>query len=270
MINEFEVKMTPDSNWELKFINIFRGISISNNETDYRNQIRTKLNSTNIYSIDEKKNEKGYKYFILTIKSPVYTVQIRAISRITLEYFIYHSIQKDPVDIGRPLTFYPHLTNFESPLVDKNLKQNNYQGFFNLIILALFLTHLRLIMDNFKKYGPILTPSYIFGIASNYKNYLFIILSALLVSIVTIFTYFIEKLASQSPKLKRTDILRIINISSLVIIPLFFHKWNLITPSNITSLMSFSFWRNWIINYSFIFNETHIICSFLVRCEEIH
>ena len=54
MINEFEVKMTPESNWELKFINIFRGISISNNETEYRNKIRTKLDSENHFEIDEK------------------------------------------------------------------------------------------------------------------------------------------------------------------------------------------------------------------------
>lgn len=231
MINEFEVKMTPDSNWEIKFINIFNGISISNNENDYRNQFRTRLNSENIFSIEEKRNEEGYKYFILTIKSPNYTVQIRAISRITLEYFIYHSIQKNPVDIGRPLTFYPHLTNFESPLVDKNLRQNNYHGFFNLILLALLLTHLQLIMVNFKKYGPLLTPSYIFSIVSNYKNYLFIILSGLLVIIVTVSTYFIERLASKSSNQKIADALRIVNISCLVIIPLFFHKWDLITPS---------------------------------------
>ena len=67
MINEFEVKMTPESNWELKFINIFRGISISNNETDYRNKLRTKLDGDNHFEIEEKKNEDGYKYYILTI-----------------------------------------------------------------------------------------------------------------------------------------------------------------------------------------------------------
>lgn len=230
MINEFEVKMTPESNWELKFINIFRGISISNNETDYRNKLRTKLDADNHFEIEEKKNEDGYKYYILTISSTKYKVQIRAVSRISLEYFIYHAMQKDPVDTGRPLTFYPHLSNFEAPLVEKRLKENNYQGFFNLILLALFLTHLRLIYSEFIKYGLLLTPQYVYSIVSDYKNSLFILLSVILVSIVTVLTYLIEHFASTNRKLKRIYVFHAFNLFGLVTVPILFHKLNIITP----------------------------------------
>jgi len=234
MFADFEVKLTPKKNWETKFINIFKGITLANNETDYRNRKgRIYLNEPdNKYSIIEQYNRENYKYYVLIIESSKYRVKIRANSRISLEYIIYHATQKDVKDTGRPLTFYPHLSNFEAPLIEENLKQNNYQGFLNLILLIVFLTNLDLIYRNFLKYGFLLTPSYIISIVSNWKNFFFIFLSCILVLINTILTYGIEKFASTTKNyhLKRIYVFHIFNIASLLIFPLFLHKFHIITP----------------------------------------
>jgi hypothetical protein len=55
MFNDFEVKIKEDSNWELNYIHVFKGIFISPSENDYKKGKKVPLNEQNEYSIEEVK-----------------------------------------------------------------------------------------------------------------------------------------------------------------------------------------------------------------------
>lgn len=229
MINEFEVKMSPESNWELRQINIYNDISFSNTHSkssETHPHSFTSISKNSNLNFDIAQNEK---YFVLSITNEKIDIKIRAISRIGLEYIIYHAMLNDPRDTGRPLTFYPHLGNCEAILDEENSKKNSYTGLFNLLLLCLFLTHLRFIFKNIKNIGLLLTPSYI-GRIFVIENNIFVILTIGHVSMVTFFTYLIEHLASTNENFKKIYIMHCFNIAYLLFTPLFFHKLNLITP----------------------------------------
>jgi hypothetical protein len=89
MFNDFEVKITPESNWVLNHIHIYKGFYISPTENAYKNGIKTALNGDNKYSITEVETQ-DMQYFVLSVKSNQYEVLIRSNSRISLEYLIFH------------------------------------------------------------------------------------------------------------------------------------------------------------------------------------
>lgn len=60
MFNDFEVKMTEDSNWQLMYIHIFKGIFVSPSESDYKNGIKKKLNDQNTFDL-EKAQGKNFE-----------------------------------------------------------------------------------------------------------------------------------------------------------------------------------------------------------------
>jgi hypothetical protein len=89
MFNDFEVKLSPESNWVLNHIHIYKGFYISPSENDYKNGIKIALNKENKYKINEIVT-KEMSYFVLSVISTDYEVQIRSSSRISLEYLIFH------------------------------------------------------------------------------------------------------------------------------------------------------------------------------------
>jgi hypothetical protein len=89
MFNDFEVKLTLESNWVLNHIHIYKGFYISPSENEYKNGIKTALNGDNKYTITEI-TTSDMQYFVLSVKSEKYEVLIRSNSRISLEYLIFH------------------------------------------------------------------------------------------------------------------------------------------------------------------------------------
>lgn len=63
MFNDFEAKLSPDANWELKYIHVFNGIFIAATENEYKKGNKIALDGENDYSIEEKTVE-DYKYNI--------------------------------------------------------------------------------------------------------------------------------------------------------------------------------------------------------------
>jgi hypothetical protein len=220
MFNDFEVKLTPESNWELKYVHIYQGIFIAATENEYKKKNLKALNEKdNKFNISEMKG-KDFDYFILEIKSSNYDVQIRSTSRISLEYLIFHATQLDKKDIGRPLTFYPHLSNIESPLEEKRLSDQSYRGFINLIVLALVLSHVRLMYENWVKYGLIVSPGNIFSYITEYENVHYFLSIGIIILNVILITFFLELFASRRKTQILTYSLHSVNLSALLLIPL--------------------------------------------------
>jgi len=229
MFNEFDTKLTPESNWELKYIHIFKGIYIAPSENDYKKGNKIHLKEENEFSIEEKAQD-DVQIYILNIKSSKYHIQIRSNDRIPLEYVIFHANLKDEKDIGRPLTFYPHLSNVESPLEEKRLDENNYRGFINLIIIALILSHLRLMWENYVKYGILLTPRNIVKFLLENDNLIFVS-ACILIGVFSIITSFILVKASSKSKYDFIfNTLHTLNLTFLLCAPLGFHRYNIINP----------------------------------------
>ena len=55
MFNDFEVKMNDKSDWELKYVHVFKGIFISESENDYKKgpKFRFELEPDNSFEISE-------------------------------------------------------------------------------------------------------------------------------------------------------------------------------------------------------------------------
>jgi len=230
MFNDFETKLSPDSNWELKYVHVFKGIFIAETENEYKNGKKLCLNEQNEFSIEEKKTEE-VSFYLLNIKSNKYHVMIRSNNRISLEYIIFHATLQDEKDIGRPLTFYPHLSNIESPLEEKRLKENNYRGFINLLVIALILSHLRLMWENYVKYGLLLTPSNFFKIVMEHDNFIFLSACFCIISFSVCVTFLLEKASTRFKSNSFFLFVHFINFCFLLSAPLYFHKWNIINPS---------------------------------------
>ena len=156
---------------------------------------------------------------------------IRSTSRISLEYVIFHSTLKDDKDIGRPLTFYPHLSNIESPLEEKRINENNYRGFINLLVIALVLSHLRLMYENYIKYGLLLTPGNAFKFVLQSNNLIFVSVSMSIIAFSVVLTFFIEKASSKSHSHIIYWGLHTLNMAFLLVAPVYLHKYDIINPS---------------------------------------
>jgi diacylglycerol O-acyltransferase-1 len=122
----------------------------------------------------------------------------------------------------------------ESPLEEKRLKENNFRGFINLIIIALILSHVRLMWENYVKYGLLLTPQNLIKFVSQNDNLIFLPSSIFIMTNAIVLTFLFEKMAS---KYKTTSglivVLHTLNLTFLLGAPLLFHKRNLINPSKL-------------------------------------
>lgn len=125
------------------------------------------------------------------------------------------------------------MSNVESPLEEKRIEQNNYRGFLNLAFLALFLSQIRLIYENYVKYGIIFNPqNFVYFLIEN-NNFLYLFCVGLLIVNVIIYTFIIEMMLSKSGKAKRTIlyVAHVINLGALLSVPLYLHKYKIVTPS---------------------------------------
>lgn len=127
------------------------------------------------------------------------------------------------LDVGRPLTFNPHLSTSESPITGAATESLNYQGFINLMIISLIVSHIRLMYENYIKYGWMFSPS-AFSWLVEPKTIAFIIgiFSVIGSSILVNFT-----LESMFSKLNYWifNLLHILNFSALLAVPVLFHKF---------------------------------------------
>jgi len=103
MFGDFEIRLSPTGNWQLKFINIYNEITISDDENEYKKRNYIKISKENnefsILQIDESKFQvtaqkevkHNYTFFILNIVTETkQLIQIRSGNRISLEYLVYH------------------------------------------------------------------------------------------------------------------------------------------------------------------------------------
>jgi diacylglycerol O-acyltransferase-1 len=113
-------------------------------------------------------------------------------------------------------------------------QEDKYRGFFNLAIMILAVSHLRLILENMYKYGLLLNVSgYLWEFIEHPYTIHFLLLTAS-VYLWVVFTYLIEKFATRgykkghvSPATEVTvAAMHVISLSSLLFIPMYL-TWNL-------------------------------------------
>lgn len=167
------------------------------------------------------------------IKSPSHHIQIRTYSKLPLEYIIFHSSVTRTEDIGRPLTNYPHLSNIISPLEKDVYHKQNYRGFLNLIILALIISHLRLMYENYLKYGIILTAQHVLNFITEKNNFIYLTASGVLVICSIILVFLTEKAVGKNKSFHPIfKIIHFLNLSFLLVFPVYMHKFNIVNPGN--------------------------------------
>jgi len=171
--------------------------------------------------------------FILHVESPTYHIQIRTYSKLPLEYIIFHSSINKDEDIGRPLTNNPHLSHIISPLEAENYMKQNYKGFLNLIILALVVSHLRLMYENYMKYGWLISPKYIFSFLSESNNFIYLTASFTLIFCSIFLAFLTEKALGRYKNNIILKIIHLLNLSFLLIFPVYMHKFKIVNPGNI-------------------------------------
>lgn len=230
MFNDFELKIDSAGDWELKYLHVYHGIFVADSENEYKKGNKISLIDPT-FEIKEESNKSGTKYHVLAIKSKDHIVYVRANEKISLEYIVYNSEQKNERDMGRPMTFVPHLVNVESVLDKRRIDKFHFKGIINLVVVALIFSHIRLIYDSFMKTGLLLDPRSevaAFLTADNLK-YLGVSASVILSSIAVCFT--VEKIA---PILKNENlvlILHVINFTFLLFCPVILHWLGLYNPA---------------------------------------
>lgn len=99
------------------------------------------------------------------------------------------------------------------------------------MIIALIVSNLRLMYENYLKYGMMISPSSVISIFTDKRNILFFTLTGIVIVIVVLVNFTLEWCANWI-NYYLFHILHIINFACLLIVPITFHKWNLIDPSN--------------------------------------
>ena len=227
MFNDFEMKLSQTDNWQLMYLHVYYGIFIAENENDYKKGKKIEIENpkfhfTYISPINEEFN-------VLEIKGTNKTVYVRARNKISLEYIIYNSQQKNERDLGRPMTFNPHLINVSSVLEKNRVGNFNFKGIINLVVVALIFSHIRLIYDSLKKYGFLLK----FEGGISQKDLLIIFVSAYMNIFSIIFCFLIERLAPilSSKNIYLINILHILNLGVLLSLPFVLHFLGLSNPA---------------------------------------
>ena len=199
----------------------------------------------------EKINDTNYHILIINSKSS--KAQIRAQEKIALEYIIYNSEQSHESDMGRPMTFVPHLVNVESVLEKERVSNFKFQGLINLIVVALIFSHIRLMYDNFKKSGLLVKLHNLDEIADR-DSLLYMAIGGTMIVVSIVFCYIIEKLASVIKAKTMIGLLHTLNISVLLACPVILHYLKFYYPAlgcflllqiSIVSLKLFSFAHFW-------------------------
>jgi hypothetical protein len=218
MFNDFEIKFNKEDNWSLKYLHVYNGIYVADSENEYKKGNKIQLQNDSLFEIVQESSKTSGDYYVLAIKSKEHNVFVRADQKIALEYIIYNSQQKNMKDMGRPMTFVPHLINVDSVLYHTRIKNFQFQGLINLVVVALIFSHIRLMYDSFMKTGLMLSTQ---GFLSTFTRtsievtamYAFFI-------IFGIFNcFFIEKLASIIKNRKITYFLNFINFTILLSVP---------------------------------------------------
>jgi diacylglycerol O-acyltransferase-1 len=140
---------------------------------------------------------------------------------------------KEDEDIGRPLTNNPHLSHINSPLEGENYMNQNYRGFLNLIILALVVSHLRLMYENYLKYGILISPKNIYSFISEPNNFVYLTASFALIFSSIFLTFLIEKALGRYKNNVILKLMHFANLSFLLIFPVYMHKYKIVNPGKI-------------------------------------
>lgn len=228
MFNDFYMKIDDDDNWQLKYLHVYHGIFISDSENEYKKGKKIQLTEPTFEFKED--TAQGNKFHVLEIKSKTHKVSIRANQKISLEYIIYNSEQSHENDMGRPMTFVPHLINVDSPLDEKRVSNFQFKGIINLMVVALVVSHLRLMFDNFKKSGWLLTTEgmhLIFDI----ENIIYIAISGGQLIFAILFTYIVEKNASLIKVPLIINLLHTANIVLLLACPFIIKAFGLYNPA---------------------------------------
>ncbi len=73
MFNEFETKLTPESNWEIKHINILKGFQIAESENELKNGNFIKLDTKELKFTIEDRGEKDFANYTKDDDRVLYT-----------------------------------------------------------------------------------------------------------------------------------------------------------------------------------------------------
>jgi len=149
---------------------------------------------------------------------------------------------KEDEDIGRPLTNNPHLSHILSPLEADNYMNQNYRGFLNLIILALVVSHLRLMYENYLKYGLLISPRYIYSFVSEPNNFVYLTASGLSIFSAIVLTFLIEKALGRHKNNFLLKLIHAANLLFLLFFPVYMHKFKIVHPGkkNFKNNLNFS------------------------------
>ena len=228
MFNDFEMKFEDQGNWNLKYLHVFHGIFIAETELDYKEGRKLEIKDPKFEFKEEKIN--GTNYFILIINSNNLNILVRAQEKISLEYIIYNSEQKNEADMGRPMTFVPHLINVESVLEENRVSNFKFQGIINLVVIALIFSHIRLIYDSFKKTGLLLS-SEGFKYIITKESVLYLLIGLGMMGLAIVLCYLIEKLAAAIKKPLVISILHAVNLGILLLCPVIINYVGLYNPA---------------------------------------
>lgn len=229
MFNDFEIKLHKDDNWCLRYLHVYHGISISDSENEYKKGKKITIPNDSKFNITKEKTPSGEEFYVLNISAKDIEVFVRAQQKICLEYIIYNSEQKNEKDMGRPMTFVPHLSNIDSVLYETRINNFHFKGLINLVVVALIVSHIRLMYDNFVKTGLMISKDTVLGLLTSSSFYYFMFVNTVLViSIITCFT--IEKLASIIKNENIVSALNFLNFSFILSTPFLLKYYNFYDP----------------------------------------
>jgi diacylglycerol O-acyltransferase-1 len=135
---------------------------------------------------------------------------------------------KNLEDIGRPLTNNPHLSHVISPLEMENVSKQNYRGFLNLLILVLVVANIRLMFENYMKYGLLIYPLDIIRYFIEKNNLIYLIANTLLISASVILCFLIEKALAKSRNNYFLRAMHAGNLFFLLFFPIYMHKFKIV------------------------------------------
>lgn len=229
MFNDFEMKLDPTDNWDLKYLHVYHGIFISESENEYKKGKKIHIQEPRFEFVEEKTKHDAV-YYVLIITGINQTAYIRANQKISLEYIIYNSSQKNERDFGRPMTFVPHLINVDSVLDENRVSNFKFNGLINLVVVALIVSHIRLIYDSFKKTGLLLTTDLVILQSSSIP---YVAITAYMNIFAIVFCYLIERLAPilGSKKIMLINSLHILNLALLLSLPFILHFYKFYNPA---------------------------------------
>ena len=228
MFNDFYIKIDKEDNWTLKYLHVYHGIFIAESENEYKKGKKISFSENPEFSFT-KESKSGEEYHVLTISSKEHTVHIRSLQRLSLEYIIYNSEQEHEKDMGRPMTFVPHLINVDSVLYYTRRHNFEFKGIINLVVVALILSHLRLMYDNIVKSGLQLNVGSFLSLLNLNNTYILAICGGLTI-ICILNAFIIEKIAPMINNMLLTNCMNFCNFALLLSCPVIIKKLGYFDP----------------------------------------